>query len=237
MLAPSKPGVYLLMIDGNKHLYLGSTHNLKVRISTHVAALARGTHYNQHLQRAYNQNPVVLAMPLPTECATGALKGEQELLNEFYDTGLLFNMARDAVAPMRGRTRTPETNEKMRQAMLGRKHSHETIELLKVRAKERGVPQSTIDASAAARKGKPLSPEHIEKVRASSIERMKDPAARENLSKKNLGIKHTAESIALMKEKCKGRVISPQAREAQKVAMQKIFIQRREAKLVNACHR
>ena len=66
-------------------------------------------------------------------------------------------------------------------------------------AKERGIPRATIEAGAAARVGKKLSPEHIEKVRQSAKERM-TPEARSHLSSVNLGIKHTEESIALMKE-------------------------------------
>lgn len=51
---------------------------------------------------------------------------------------------------------------------------------------------------AAARRGKSLSPEHVEKVRQTSKERM-TPEAREHLRQVNLGIPHSPEDIERMK--------------------------------------
>lgn len=93
------------------------------------------------------------------------------------------------------------------------------------------MPRAVIEAGAAARVGKKLSLEHIEKVRETSIERMRDPAARENLSRKNIGIPHTPEAITLMKEKCALREQNPEYVKRRNEALMARHTREREAKL------
>ena len=221
---PKGPGLYLLGIQGCKKAYVGSTVNLHNRARQHEGDLKNGVHGNKHLQAAFNKHRgEVLFMPVPVEPGEDTLKLEQELLDEFHPTGVLMNICKDVSAPTRGMKRSEEAIEKSRQAMTGRKHSEETLQKLREIAKARGMPRSVIEAGVAARVGKKLSLEHVEKVRETSRQRMEDPAAREHLRQVNLGIPHTPEAIEKMKAVCAGRVFSPQALAAQKVAIKKYW--------------
>jgi len=219
------PGVYIIGDVTSHKSYVGSSNDLNKRIKDHARELDNNHHANIHLQRSYNAGHQFTIIPIPTAPGVDPVQVEQQLLDEYFDTGLLLNIARDATAPNRGISPSEETREKMRIAMTGFKHSDETRQKLSEIAKERGMPRAVIEAGAASRKGKSLSPEHIEKVRETSKARM-TPEARANLSEKNLGIPHTPETIALMKEKCKGRTFSPTA----KAALQKYHEDRRAAK-------
>lgn len=48
-------GIYKITCISNNKVYIGQSVGIKRRIRDHKAALKRGTHYNQKLQRAYNK--------------------------------------------------------------------------------------------------------------------------------------------------------------------------------------
>jgi len=212
--APGQKSIYVIGDPISKKAYVGSSENLVSRLKEHDKMLRTGTHHNVHLQRAFDKHGSFVVVPIPIGDDSDVRVIEQQLINEFYDDGGLFNIARDTTAPRLGMPVSDESRERMRQAQTGRKHSPETIELLKIRAKERGVPRATIEAGAASRVGKSLTPEHVEKVRQASIERMQDPERRALSGTAMLGKKHSPEAIAKMKAACQGRKPSPQAMAA-----------------------
>lgn len=218
-------GIYVITDVTAGKAYVGSSVNLRVRLNTHARDLKKGTHANYRLQKAHDKGHRLTVLPIPVEDGLDVCVLEQKLLDEYADSGLLYNIAKDASAPMLGRTMSDEAKEKMRIANTGFRHTPETLVRLSENAKARGMPRSVIEAGIASRVGKSLSPEHIEKVRASSIERMQDPTRRKLSGTSMLGKKHSPETIAKMKEKCAGRTFSPQAQEARKIAMEKKFQQ------------
>lgn len=79
----------------------------------------------------------------------------------------------------KGRKRTPEQNERNRQAKLGKKQSPEAIE-----------------KSAASRRGRPLTEEHRKKLSDLQKGKKKSPEAVEKNRQSHLGLKQSAETIA-----------------------------------------
>jgi group I intron endonuclease len=191
------PAVYLIEDESTGRVYVGSTGDIAARLTEHSWQLYNRRHHNRHLQKAYNDGRRLSITYHPLSTEENALIAEQTVLDRFAGSGLLYNIALCASAPMRGRKASEETKEKMRRSMTGFRHSEETKKLLSRLAMERGIPRATIEAGAAARKGKRLSPEHIEKVRKASSARM-TPEAREHLSHVNRGIKHTAGDVEKM---------------------------------------
>jgi group I intron endonuclease len=187
----SKPaGIYVISDNTAGKAYVDSSGNLPIRLKQHLRNLESRKHGNWKLQKAFCDGNDLQVTVIPMKDGEDILACEQKLLDSFYDSGTLYNIAKDAVAPNKGMVVSQETREKQRQATLGFRHSPETIARLCEIAKVHGVPRATIEAGAAARLGKKLSAEHIEIVRQTSKERM-TPEAREHLRKVNLGTKHT----------------------------------------------
>lgn len=174
-------GIYVAYDFTAAKAYVGSTEDKRHRFKKHDVDLKRNSHHNKHLQEAYNNDHRLEVLFIPVDDGVSVLQCEQALIDQFIDTGTLYNIARDV-----------NTAGGMR----GMKHSPETIARLCEIAKVRGVPRATIEAGIAARLGKKLSPEI---VRQTSKERM-TPEAREHLRKVNLGTKHTPEDIERMKQ-------------------------------------
>lgn len=210
-----QPGVYVIVDMEGRKCYLGSSVDLPDRLREHQNMLVGGYHHNPHLQRAFNQRGGQMkVIPLPINDGTNVLEVEQALLDEFCPTGVLYNIATDASMPMLGRKHTAETRQKLTELRTGKTPSEETRQKLSETAKARGMPRSVIEAGVAARVGKSLTPEHVEKVRQASVERMQDPERRALSGTAMLGKKHSPETIAKMKEACKGRKPSLQAMAA-----------------------
>lgn len=139
-----------------------------------------------------------MAMPFLVKDGEFIKDLEQSLLDEFMGNSL-YNVAGDARSPQKGRPHTPETIEKLREVISGFKHSEETIKRLSEIAKVRGMPKAVLEASANARRGKSLSPEHKAKVSAASKRHM-TPEAREHLRVMNTGRIHSESDIERMKQ-------------------------------------
>jgi group I intron endonuclease len=194
-----KRGIYVLIDRNAPKAYVGSTEDQHLRFNKHYWQLRKGVHSNWQLQRAFNADHVFEVFFIAVMDKVDILALEQELLDEFMPGNILYNIAKDAKAPNKGMKASPETLEKMRKAQTGKRHTPESIERHKIAAKLRGVSQVTRDASAAAKRGVPLSEERKEALRISSTKAM-TPEARAHLSKINLGIPHTPEVRARMKE-------------------------------------
>lgn len=125
----------------------------------------------------------------------------------------------------RGKKRTPEHIEKMRQVHLGTKHSPEHIEKIRAKMKVRVFTEehrSKISASQKGRKfsdetrekmrqaalGRKLSPEHKEKIREASRGRLVSEETKEKLRQKRVGFKHTPATVEKMRQANLGKKLS-----------------------------
>lgn len=193
------PAVYVIADHTAGKAYVGSSSQLPVRLREHAKQLEGGYHHNWKLQKAFRDGNQLSVNPILLREGEDPVRVEQALLDEFYSDGVLYNLSRDATAAFKGRKHTEESKEKNRLSHMGMRPTAETREILSQRAQQRGVPRSTIEAGVAARRGKPLSDEHRQKVSAASKAAM-TPEAREHLRQVNLGIGHTPEDIERMKQ-------------------------------------
>jgi len=123
-----KSGTYTITNRENGKVYYGSSSNIDRRWKEHRKALRRGEHGNPHLQRSWNKyGPASFTFAVFDYCDVEDLHAyEQILLDQHAGKDYCYNIAKDAVSPMRGRKHSEETKRKVSQALLGKTHSEET---------------------------------------------------------------------------------------------------------------
>jgi hypothetical protein len=98
---------------------------MRKRIADHFNLLRRGTHPNPHLQHAFNKyGEDAFSYDFEVVCESPT---ERDLLEEAYLTGevvfdatpIHYNISKTAHVPMRGRSHTEETKEKIRRTKRG----------------------------------------------------------------------------------------------------------------------
>lgn len=194
-------GIYAIRNRVNGKKYIGSSQNAKRRWGEHRRALKAGKHWNRHLQFAWGKYGSDFFDFEVVELVqnVGELLGrEQYWIDQYYDSGMLYNIASDASAPRRGKEPwnkgkvgiySQETIESIRRSVLeyyethdgptkGKTFSGELRRKLSEahmgqKAWNKGIPCSE-EAKAklrAAKKGKKLSKEHAEKIRQALLGR------------------------------------------------------------------
>lgn len=126
--AEKAPGVYVISDKSAGKFYIGSSVNVENRMRAHHSTLVRGAHHNYRLQKAFSAGHQFEYTGFGVKAGTDILELEQELLDEHFDTGRLYNIARSVEAPSLGSKPTAEANEKRRLALLGRKRPPEVGE-------------------------------------------------------------------------------------------------------------
>jgi predicted GIY-YIG superfamily endonuclease len=58
-------GIYEISCAANGKRYIGSSQRCRIRIGNHFGGLARNSHYNRHLQSAWNKHGKHTLAPLP----------------------------------------------------------------------------------------------------------------------------------------------------------------------------
>ncbi len=116
-------GIYEIvnLADGKASSYIGSSYDIGGRWRVHRHCLRHGTHVNVHLQRAwdkYGEDAFVFSV-LEEVGDDMLLVMEQEYLDDYFDRGRCYNIARDAAAPMKGHNHSEETKQKMSEARRG----------------------------------------------------------------------------------------------------------------------
>lgn len=109
-------GLYEIRHLATGRRYVGSTQDFVERFGEHRCLLNKGRHHNVHLQRAwmkYGAEAFVLRVLAILE-PEAQVPAEQRLLNQLHPVGCLYNVALDALSPMRGRTLSAETRQKIR---------------------------------------------------------------------------------------------------------------------------
>jgi len=162
---PMSNGAYLIIHPNSKKCYVGSHQNLYVRPYQHHSLLNLKDHWIDEFQEAYNLDPRIIPLFIITNTREEGYDIEQSILDKFYDTGLLFNIAKDARLALtglevsedtrrklsvvsKGRQQSPEHIERRAASLRGNVLSDETKNLIRIKAIERGVdPNMTLAAS------------------------------------------------------------------------------------------
>jgi group I intron endonuclease len=117
-------GVYAIQNALTGDRYVGSSKDVPARILGHFKSLVKGNHGNRHLQCAFNKYPdeVFFAYPLLWCDEANLLLFEQRCLDGLRPE---YNLAVDAVAPMRGRKFSEESRWRCSIAAKGKPKSDE----------------------------------------------------------------------------------------------------------------
>lgn len=112
-------GVYQIknLIDGN--VYVGSTQDLKGRKSKHLRMLKNNNHHSNYLQNAYNKYGKENFEFSVIEYCENYLEVEQLYLEKLNP---VYNSAKNALAPMKGRKHSDESKKKIGESIGGKKH-------------------------------------------------------------------------------------------------------------------
>jgi hypothetical protein len=151
-------GAYLLRHVKTGKVYVGSHHDLYLRPYQHKSLLRNHKHFVPEFQAAFNDDPELEVFFIITNTRQQGYEIEQEILDRFHGTGLLFNQAKDARLAQKGLVVNAATRKKLSLAGKGRPHSEEHKRKLKL-----------------ARVGWRNSPEAIEKMKASAKRRGINP--------------------------------------------------------------
>lgn len=194
-------GIYKIARIGTDQCYVGSSAWIKKRWAAHKRELNNNRHQATFLQNVWNKHGVDAFEFTILEVCEGLELKELLFVREQYWMDALkpcfntcpaavstlgFKMPREIVERHRqqitGRKLSPEHAAVVRGLALGLKRSPETKEKHRQNGIRRGIPRLAVDNSANARRGKKLTPEHLEKVRQALT-----------------GRKHSAETIEKMK--------------------------------------
>lgn len=123
----AQPGVYLIRNTRTGKTYVGSSDDMADRCRRHLRLLRRGRHHSLKLQRSFDKHgeDAFEFKPLLICAVKDLLFFEQRALDTFNAARQGYNIAATAGAPMRGRTHTTGTKEKMSGASLGKKKAPE----------------------------------------------------------------------------------------------------------------
>lgn len=223
---PSKPG----------DVYIGQTTNLVVRWRTHrsAARTKKGKLYNWWRKReSYGVSPVIATIEVfETSCPMEAKLWLNDVERQYValmrswvagGVGYCLNSTAggdgapdpdDETRMKLRRKKSPEAVENMRIAQLGKKKSPEEIERMRGRKLS---PEHIESMRAAKRKpeyiermrGRKLSPEHVESIRAANRERFR-PEHIDRLRAANLGRKLSPEHIEKIRAAKIGKKCSPE---------------------------
>lgn len=99
LCVPLLPACYAIENNKTGCFYVGSTNNVNLRLKNHLSELERSVHRNRNLQKNYDENDkdnFIVHISLETS-VENAQEREQCILNEGINSGILFNIASNAV--------------------------------------------------------------------------------------------------------------------------------------------
>jgi group I intron endonuclease len=141
-----KMGIYAIFNLVNNHQYIGSSVNVGSRLKDHQRHLREGTHFNPHLQAAWNkygEENFWLYLVLATKDKNELFQDEQLFL-DIFGKELLYNVNFKAGKP-------PELTIQQRQEMA--KKMNQTLAAKRQAAIERGEPDSWLSKETRERLG------------------------------------------------------------------------------------
>ncbi len=102
LCVPLLPACYAIENNKTGCFYVGSTNNVNRRLKNHLSELERSVNGNRNLQKNYDENDednFIVHISLETS-VENAQEREQCILNEGINSGILFNIASNAVNPL-----------------------------------------------------------------------------------------------------------------------------------------
>ena len=116
-------GIYKLVNKATGQCYVGQSQRMKKRIKEHFRLLRWNKHPNKHLQNSYNKHGAEnFYGAIEVECNSPEEldRLEESFLKKdaWFEQPTVYNIADFSKAPMRGKTHTEETRQKIR---LGRR--------------------------------------------------------------------------------------------------------------------
>ncbi len=102
LCVPLLPACYAIENNKTGCFYVGSTNNVNLRLKNHLSQLERSVNGNRKLQKNYDENDednFIVHISLETS-VENAQEREQCILNEGINSGILFNIASNAVNPL-----------------------------------------------------------------------------------------------------------------------------------------
>ncbi|MCH8517484.1 MAG: GIY-YIG nuclease family protein [Cyclobacteriaceae bacterium] len=202
-MAGDNCGIYCIQCVATGKVYIGQSNDIRGRKYQHMYHLARNTHNNRYLQRAYNKYGVSsFTFSILTCCDESMLNDiETFLIKALHscDRSNGFNIREGGCnAPL-----LQETKERIRQSLMnhevseearakiskagkGRVQSPETREKIRKAMKKRVFTEEHRRRISEAKKGKPKSEEHKQKL-SDYYRRLREEKARlkQQLEEKN----------------------------------------------------
>lgn len=206
MTLEARPGIYLITQLSSGLVYVGSSVNVKNRVSRHRTELKNGTHGNAHLQRAWNKYgeadfAISVLEYLPSTDKLIACEQRHIDSRKSADRAFGFNIVPRADR----RDMSAETKAKLaaagRIAQKGKIVSAETRAKIAASLRGNKLSAATIEKRSAKRRGVPLSPEHRAAVAQSNRGMKRSAESRERMRQAQLklhanGYHHSPESRA-----------------------------------------
>ena len=196
-------GIYTITNALTGAQYVGSAVNFNQRWSRHICDLKKGSHHSKYLQNAWNlygedafEFDVILRCA-PDRCIVHE-QGAVDFLKPAYNMRL-------TVGSFLGMKHSPETLAKMSAAQKGRTFSPDTI--VKMRDAAINRPPEHYAAISAAKKGKP-----VPHLLAANVGRKATTATRAKMSEVRRGMPLHPNFLAASRESNRGRVMSHKTR-------------------------
>jgi group I intron endonuclease len=161
-------GVYVITNTRSNKKYVGSSVNVKKRLSAHKRELRKGTHCCAHLQRSWSKGSEDLfTFDILEEVKDvgDLIAREQYWMDTLRLTFTLFNTCPKAASPL-GMRLTIDQRNKISAAHKGKPKTAEHRAAMKEGAKTRVRTQEEIDQWRFNRLGKSNTKDHIEKARS-----------------------------------------------------------------------
>lgn len=220
-------GIYKITNNITNKFYIGSSDDIYKRWYHHKRTLNNGTHANRYLQASWNKyGSEAFEFGIIEQCEESELlKKEQNYIEEYYNSGILYNIAKFASAPMKGRHHSEESKRKFSEYRKGRhagvnnpmygKHlSEETKKKLSERFSGENNPMY----------GKTLSEETKRKISEANTGNKCPEYLKRKFRLQMLGIgnpfygkKHTKESLKLMSKNRTGLLKGAESPVSKKV--------------------
>lgn len=190
-------GIYLIKCLINGKIYVGSAVNLKKRQYEHKCRLRRSEHHNEYLQRAW--------------CKYGEENFQFETI-EFCNKDQLIEREQFWIDWLKATDENKGYNLcKIGRSALGRKHSPETIEKIRLGNLGKKQPIEAVEKMRLALTGRKRDPELMRRLAAKRKGYSPSEETREKMRQSNLGQKRSEETKNKLRELYKGKGLGKNA--------------------------
>lgn len=239
-------GVYQITNKLTGDFYIGSSSNIQKRIWIHRSDLMKNKHTNRHLQRAWNkygEDAFIFETILLCD-VENKLYYEQVLLDNMKP---VYNIAKNAAAPMQGLTASEETRRKLSRALMGNKRclglkpSEEARRHMSEAHKGNIISDEQKHKMSEVAKGRVNSEEARRKMSEAHTGKVNSEETRTKISKANkgelhwnFGKHHSEETRQKLIESHKGKTLSEESRQKLSESMIASWAKRKADEELNA---